>query len=1666
QKDRLAIRIALNRLGLLHFKMSDYEKARTYFYDSWMKCKDKKDNTGRWINAVNLANVAAVKLSRSHDASLAEQIIDILKQELENNSNIQSTPEERLVLLNSIGTLWTLYMRSEPPVSGLQSQIKRKLNMIQQLGQAEAYLEEGLTLAADKNFQKQKGVFQKNLAEVYLLTGDDSLAMQMLRDSYESLEAVGETTFLWRILYRMGTLGQRAWEDAPDFLNSNALSYDAASYYDLAMTRLEEIAVNEENSEEWLSDRQERIQLYSDAAVAMAERGEAELALATLERGKQKAVSDIMARRPPELRRERHKIVWGNVRYLRRQLQEIHEKIREGERKRMKPRQLRALRRQQEKYQDEYEDLMLEVREEDHVLSYLMGAEPVDLEGIQELLPADNVILNYLLDKDKIWVWLISREFIQLKTIPVAKHEIEEKVNLLYHGKGSSLWSDVQKDLYRLLLSPLEEEIRGYDHLIIVPDGCLWEFDFSLIHDGTRLLGDSKTFSNTPSVVAYRLAHERRRINQTNLLYVGDVKDLWLSDRSVRESVWEIHSGLEATEERFRKGLANADLVHVARWSLFNEMDPLTSAMVFLKGGSADGYIRAHELFSWEIRASMVVLPSQAAGHDRGWYGPLSFVYGLLYSGVPSVINTLWPVPAEVKKQFFETFYHYVREMSISQALQKTRQVIRSQMPHPRNWAGFQLIGSEGMGPDERLAFAGDNMIKTVLQARAYQERQDFAESVEKFEVALDMAIAIDNKVAIQNIYQELVSVCVNGNMFEKAVNYQSRRQRAAESEGDPNAIWSNLELLVALYQRSRQYDEAAHTKIAAIEILKETGSDKIASSFEELASLYAMGRKFDEATRWIEEARQNYEASNDVFGQARALIRKGRFQLEADNYWGAQQDLSEGIRLISELESLSNENTTILFWSASAHQLHGQALERLSRYEEALAVQEKGINLFTTLNQPRQVAQGHQHLANLYWKMGDYRKGLSYQNQAMKTFESQGDKRNLSIAYSTQGLIHMSLGDLAEAKRSEDKALALTIETASLLDQAAVLKNLGLIATQEGKLDNAYQYFKRATQIDSAQQFRRGLAYDYRNLGSLLIRLDRSRDALKYLQDGLSLSKEIGDQGNVVQCLFRMGQAYNVLDNENAALTNLDSALAGVQDIVLPELSWRILRERALTLQKMGREQDALDNFIEAVDIVEQMRAELKVEAFKEGFFENKMDLYKDVVQHLLSMKRDGEAFDFVERGKSRNFIDLLGNQQLVLNPASKELLGKEKAARMAVQEARDRLAWFKKQPEETGAVELENWGRELEIRQAAYSALLIDIQAENPELASMVSVDPWTTDQVQDILPEKSALIEYYVTEDQLFIWMIRSDYVGARTLELKQTLLEETIRRFRDSIKQRLTTDLESRQLYKWLIEPFEDELFNVGNIILVPHKTLHYLPFAALQGETVLIEKFTLSTVPSATVMAYCLEKGNSRSLQEDETTVLAMSNPNLGDPNLNLPFAEKEVKALRRSFEDVTAFFQDQATEKKLKDNASQYSVIHFACHGTFEPGAPMFSALLLKPEEEEDGRLEVHEIFGLSLNCDLVTLSACETGLGHITGGDDIIGLARSFIFAGTPSIITSLWKVDDLATAVMIKRFYRYLRSGDSRAESLRKAQILVKNSINSHPAAWAAFGLTGDFR
>jgi CHAT domain-containing protein len=324
----------------------------------------------------------------------------------------------------------------------------------------------------------------------------------------------------------------------------------------------------------------------------------------------------------------------------------------------------------------------------------------------------------------------------------------------------------------------------------------------------------------------------------------------------------------------------------------------------------------------------------------------------------------------------------------------------------------------------------------------------------------------------------------------------------------------------------------------------------------------------------------------------------------------------------------------------------------------------------------------------------------------------------------------------------------------------------------------------------------------------------------------------------------------------------------------------------------------------------------------------------------------------------------------------------------------------------------------------------------------------------------------------EDELFCWVVRQKSqntaadINLVRIPVTRDFLGRKILEFRRMIQNLDPLDDLSKELFSLLFPG--QVLKNLGNaskLGIIPHGPLHYLSFATLShGNKFLIDDFSLFYLPSASVMEYTWKK----RVEEKNLKVLAIGNPDLGDPVFDLPFSEHEVATIKWNFPDITVLTKELATEEWVADNIDRFGIIHMASHGEFNTINPLFSAIKLSGSKESalsrsDGNLEVSEVFGLKINADMVVLSACQTGLGKVTSGDDVIGLNRAFFYAGTHTVISSLWRVSDISTAVMIKQFYRQYRLHD-KADSLRLAILHVKNRY-PHPGYWGAFTLVGDY-
>lgn len=470
---------------------------------------------------------------------------------------------------------------------------------------------------------------------------------------------------------------------------------------------------------------------------------------------------------------------------------------------------------------------------------------------------------------------------------------------------------------------------------------------------------------------------------------------------------------------------------------------------------------------------------------------------------------------------------------------------------------------------------------------------------------------------------------------------------------------------------------------------------------------------------------------------------------------------------------------------------------------------------------------------------------------------------------------------------------------------------------------------------------------------------------------------------------------------------------------------------------------EQAIKYFKYAIDIIESERSTINTEAARIGFVGDKQAVYKDLVASLIKSGSYAEAFEYAERAKARALIDLL---------ASKKTFN---AGRSTAQ-VNEMLSALR-DAEMNSIVAVSAGTKNSANRGISSNQNIEKILSAAPETASLVSVTTMKVADIQAMLKRDEAILEYFYQGDGgVFAFVVSRDGINAFTIDSKG--LDADVQRFRSAINAYQTNDWEewSGKLYNRLIQPVANAIKGKKHLTIVPHGALHYLPFNALKNNhgTMLIEQHSLRLLPSASVMKFLHKPSKTTE------NLLVFGNPDRTDAPA-LPGAEAEARTIAALWGKSRVILRGNATETLIKQSAASFRYIHLASHGQFNPANPMQSRMLLSVDKDNDGDLMVSEIYDLNLNADLVTLSACQTGLGDVKNGDDVVGLNRGFLYAGASSILASLWEVPDNATRDLMTDFYKNLKIMDMRS-AIQKAQLSTYKKYK-HPIAWAAFQMTG---
>ncbi len=915
----------------------------------------------------------------------------------------------------------------------------------------------------------------------------------------------------------------------------------------------------------------------------------------------------------------------------------------------------------------------------------------------------------------------------------------------------------------------------------------------------------------------------------------------------------------------------------------------------------------------------------------------------------------------------------------------------------------------------------------------------------------------------------------------------------------DSSLLAALKELTNPLIQKA-EYDQALRMSQLAARIAERMGDRRgLGDALTDVGAIYGRQDRNAQALDYLQKSRVIYEETGDKKGTARVLYEIGRTHVltrpdQALEFFNRSLAISEEIR---DKSSLALALNTI----GAVHHFQGRNELALECYQKSRALIENSEALSDKVT----LAKVLNNIGDLYISEGRYAEALAYLQKSVKVNEELGsaaDKKMLGYNLHNIGQVYRLLGRYDQALEYNRKSLKIRETIDDKEGIGASQNNIGVTYRMQGQDEQALEWFQKSLKLFEEATDTDGVAIALSNIGDIYRRQGRYDLALENLQKSLRLHEEIGGRLGVARSLKDIALLYQDRGNYAEMLQASRRAVGLAEEVNAPEDLWRAQDRIGRALRALGQPVQARQSFLEAIATIESLRQQVAGGGRQQqSFLEDKLSPWSGMIALLVSQHQYAEALTFAEQSKARVLLDLLQTGKPGLRKSlSLQEQEAEEEQRLRLVSLNSQLAGELRSQKSDGA-SVNQLKAGVEKARLEYEALETSLYVAHPELkvrrgeASIIKAEELTA-----LLPDStSALLEYVVTDDATYLFAVTralgkpAAEVQVFTIPIKRAELGQQVESFRERLAERdLGFRASALQLYQLLLKPAQHQLKGKTNLIIVPDDELWDLPFQALliTADRFLIEDAAIAYAPSLTVLREMRKRRKDQPAQAPSNTLLALGNPLVGKETLEhatlalrdekldpLPEAEQEVRALAQLYGSSRSkvYVGPEAREDRVKAEAGQARILHFATHGTLNNSAPMYSHLVMaQGDKNEDGLLEAWELMDLDLKADLAVLSACETARGRFGAGEGIIGLTWAMFVAGVPTTVVSQWQVESASTRDLMVGFHRAISSPSgagttkvTKTEALRRAALKVmKNPETSHPFYWAGFVLAGDGR
>ncbi len=827
---------------------------------------------------------------------------------------------------------------------------------------------------------------------------------------------------------------------------------------------------------------------------------------------------------------------------------------------------------------------------------------------------------------------------------------------------------------------------------------------------------------------------------------------------------------------------------------------------------------------------------------------------------------------------------------------------------------------------------------------------------------------------------------------------------------------------------RNGKIQEAIQDWQKALDIYQETGDKlKLVKVLSELGLAYFSQGKYQDAKEFHQRSLAIARDIKDKEAEATSLNNLG-------NAYYFSKEHEKAIELHNQALSIA-QATGLKEEEVKSFNGLGNAYSSKDN-EKAIKFYEQSLIIAKEINYKEGEAKALTNLGGVYSSQKQYEKAIKFFEQSLAIVKQGKDKRTEAVILDNLGHIYTLLGRYDKALESSQQSLNIYKTLGNKQGEMEQYIGLGIIYRNLNQYQKAIKFNEQSLVIAKKLKDRQAEAMSYGNLGVANYFIGKYQKAIQFHEQALNIYRQLSFKAGIGLTLGNLGLAYSSLGDTQKAIKFYQQSLAIARELNDKLREGNALNNIGSAYINIGQYTNASATLLEAIDVYESIRLSGLSDANKISIFDTYSRSYLLLQQAFIADNKPLNALEIAERGKARAFVELLASKL-----------------------------------------------------------------SENPN--NRLTIKAPKIEDIRKVAKEQNAtLVQYSIIASELYIWVIKpTGEITFRKSDLKplwekeNTTLDELVSNTRQSIgvRSRAAGGLISsydpnaaasnnrfKQLHSLLIKPIADLLPKSPDdrVIFVPQQSLFLVPFPALQDESgkYLVEKHTILTAPSIQVLDLTrkqrkrISQIHQKSAKQD---ILIVGNPTMpsvsaeiGAPPKQLPSlpgAETEAKEIAKLF-NTKALIGKEATEIAVKKRLSDAKIIHLATHGLlddFKDGS-VPGAIALAPDNKENGLLTANEIFDLQINADLVVLSACDTGQGKLTG-DGVIGLSRSLISAGAPSVIVTLWTIPDNPTAMLMTEFYRQLQQNPDKAIALRQAMLKTMKT-HENPRDWAAFTLIGE--